>query len=71
LLADRARSECARSMRAVGIPCTHLPVIDVEKEVRQPLFEAPSADPSRKMLIESPAERLSQNTQDDPPPIKQ
>ena len=36
LLADRARSECARSMRAVGSTCTHSAVIEVGKEERPP-----------------------------------
>ena len=36
LLADRARSECARSMRAVGSTCTHSAIIEV-KEKERPL----------------------------------
>ena len=39
LLADHARSECARSMRAVGRTCTHSAVIEVEEEER-PLIKA-------------------------------
>ena len=34
LLADRARSECARSIRAVGSTCTHSAVIEGEEEER-------------------------------------
>jgi len=36
LLADRARSECARSMRAVGSTCTHSAVIKIGEEERPP-----------------------------------
>ena len=36
LLADRARSECARSMRAVGSTCTHSAVLEGEEEERPP-----------------------------------
>jgi hypothetical protein len=42
LLADRARSECARSMRAVGSTYTNFAVIELEGEEERAPTEATS-----------------------------
>ena len=78
LLADRAQSECARSMRAVGSTCTHSAMIELEGEEERapnksnlPDFLRPYLPTSRKSpLIKSPAEVPPQDTQQEEAPAK-